>query len=242
MHCSAARPQEGSSAIAEHLDFTQKIISDCSLFQIPKFINISSQSVYGFSLPPLWHERMAPAPETVYAMSKLSSEYMIGGLKRISRTSFCTSLRLARLYGAAEGMRWNEVPHRFALQAVRGEEIRIIGGSQRFDLIHIDDAVDAIILVVESDHKKWKPIYNLGSGGSLGIMEVAEAAIHSARKIVSTNGSINLQTKASQMLFGMNTDRFCNDFAWKPSVTLGEAMDGIARYAVEYANASKKRL
>ena len=68
-----------------------------------------------------------------------------GLLKESSPSSRITCIRLARLYGAAQGLRWTEVPHLFATRSVRGEPIVVRGPDQLLDLLHIRDAVAALL-------------------------------------------------------------------------------------------------
>lgn len=231
VHCAAGRPPDGPAAIAAGLALTRQLVTDAVLFQVPKFIHISSQAVYGLSRPPLWHESLEPAPETPYAMAKAASESMTDSIHRLNRTSFATSLRLARLYGAAEGMRWSELPHRFALRALAGEEIVIDGGGQRLDLLHIEDAVAALLKVVASSPTGWEPAYNLGSGGSTGIIGIAEAAVKAADAFGRGGTKITRVPAKSVPQFGMRTERFRTDFSWEPARTLPEAMREIVARA-----------
>jgi nucleoside-diphosphate-sugar epimerase len=228
LHLASGRSPDGAEAIANGLKFTEQLVTDAALFQIPVFINISSQSVYGLKRKPLWSESLPLAPETPYAMSKAASEYMVESLRRHNKPTHTTSLRLSRLYGYADGVRWDELPHQFARRAVKGEQIRIQGGDQRFDLIHINDAVEVIIRVLGSDPQTWMPAYNLGCGTSIGIVEIAEQAIQSAQKAGHTGASIDIVPDTTKSLeFGMTMDLFQRDFNWVPRVTLNEAMDKL---------------
>jgi nucleoside-diphosphate-sugar epimerase/carbamoylphosphate synthase large subunit len=227
LHLASGRSPDGAEAIADGLKFTEQLVTDAVLFQIPAFINISSQSVYGLKRKPLWSESLPLAPETPYAMAKAASEYMVESLRRHNKLTHTTSLRLSRIYGYGEGVRWNELPHQFALRAIKNEKLRIQGGNQRFDLIHIDDAVEAILRVLDSDPRTWKPTYNLGCGTSIGIVEIAEHAIESAKKAGYTEAAIELVPDTNSMEFGMTMDLFQRDFSWVPRVTLKEAMDKL---------------
>jgi nucleoside-diphosphate-sugar epimerase/carbamoylphosphate synthase large subunit len=227
LHLASGRSPEGAEAIADGLKFTEQLVTDAALFQIPAFINISSQSVYGLKRKPLWSESLPLAPETSYAMSKAASEYMVESLRRHNKPTHTTSLRLSRLYGYGEGMRWNELPHQFAQRAVRGEKLKVQGGNQKFDLIHIDDAVEAIIRVLDSDSQIWKPVYNLGCGTSIGIVEIAENAIESAKNAGCTGASVEIVPDTISMEFGMTMDLFQRDFNWVPRVTIKAAMDKL---------------
>jgi nucleoside-diphosphate-sugar epimerase/carbamoylphosphate synthase large subunit len=227
LHLASGRSPDGAEAIADGLKFTEQLVTDAALFQIPAFINISSQSVYGLKQKPLWSESLPLAPETPYAMAKTASEYMVESLRRHNRPTHTTSLRLSRLYGYGEGMRWSELPHQFAHRAVKGEKLIIQGGNQRFDLIHIDDAVEAIIQVLGSDPQTWRTVYNLGCGTSIGIVEIAEHAIESAKNAGCSGASVEIVPDSNSMEFGMTMDLFQQDFNWVPRVSIKEAMDKL---------------
>jgi nucleoside-diphosphate-sugar epimerase/carbamoylphosphate synthase large subunit len=227
LHLASGRSPDGAEAIADGLKFTEQLVTDAALFQIPAFINISSQSVYGLKQKPLWSESLPLAPETPYAMAKTASEYMVESLRRHNKPTHTTSLRLSRLYGFGEGMRWSELPHQFARRAVKGEKLIIQGGKQRFDLIHIDDAVEAIIQVLDSDPQTWRTVYNLGCGTSIGIVEIAEHAIESAKNAGCIGASVEIVPDSNSMEFGMTMDLFQRDFNWVPRVSIKEAMDKL---------------
>ena len=54
--------------------------------------------------------------------------------------------------------------------AIVGKKIQIFGGRQTVDLLHIDDATDAIIKSI--DYKKSE-IFNIGSGKNFSINQIA---------------------------------------------------------------------
>ncbi|MFC1355609.1 MAG: NAD-dependent epimerase/dehydratase family protein [gamma proteobacterium symbiont of Phacoides pectinatus] len=80
---------------------------------------ISSRSLYPTGTSLRNREDDPIAPSDVYGMHKLAVEDRVRRIgKRNPYISAC-SLRLSRLYGLADGMRWTEVPHAFAQRLFR---------------------------------------------------------------------------------------------------------------------------
>lgn len=233
-HLASGRPPQGAQSIAESFSFTRRLFDEAGRFQLPALINISSQAVYG-KAPCPWRETDPPCPETVYAMAKLASEELIQSFLRASRGSRATSLRLARLYGAAAGLRWEEVPHRFARQARCREEIVIAGGDQSYDLLHLKDAVAALLRLLHAD-KPWRPVYNLGGGSSVPIMEIANNAVAAARALGIPCPEYRLipdRQATGQRMTGMDVSQFSNDFCWRPAMSLRASMNELVDFAYQ---------
>lgn len=236
-HLAFARPPDGPGAIAKSVAFTQHLISEAARYELPAFVNISSQSVYGQSHTPPWGEDLSPEPTTTYAMAKWACERMVNSLSKLSLTTCYTSIRLARLYGAAHGTRWSELPHLFASRAANGHDILIKGGSQTFDLLHIRDAVDALVEMMNVHPRLWQPLYNLGSGRFTGILEIAEEAVNAADRLSNhrhkRQAKVKIETSDAQLQMGMSIDRFQETFGWQPKISLSTAMDELVKKAVD---------
>jgi nucleoside-diphosphate-sugar epimerase len=222
-HLAGGRPIDTLESQAEGLRFGHLLALHLSRNSLSSFVNISSQSVYGTKKDPLWHEDTAVAPETPYAMSKWAGESFADLLRGAVPLNRVTSIRLARLYGAAEGLRWSELPHLFSQRAAASQPIVVKGGKQAYDLIHIRDAVAALMCFLD-DKNRWQPVYNLGSGESTGITTIAEAALEAGVSLGLPSGSISILPGDDAMRTGMSTSRFTKDFSWKPVVSLREAM------------------
>ena len=113
-----------------------------------RFIFSSSCSVYGAS-PDLLTEDSPLAPVSAYAQSKIMAEKR---LLELSSPEFAvTSLRNATVYGVSKRrMRFDLVVNLMTLHALRTNRIFIMGcGQQWRPLVHIDDAIDAFLLVAD---------------------------------------------------------------------------------------------
>jgi len=142
-------------------------------FGIPKFIFASSCSVYGASDNTLT-ERSKLNPLSPYAKSKIDSE------REIMQDTFDefhpTILRFATVFGHSRKPRFDLVLNLFAALAYNNEAINVIGGNQWRPFIHVTDAANAIIKIIDAPTNKIsRKIFNAGDDLlNITIMETAK--------------------------------------------------------------------
>lgn len=227
IHCAFSRIPCGYEAIAKSLNYSFWVLNLAYKYQIPAVINISSQSVYGLTREPLWNEEMKPIPENPYAEAKLAVEYYINTISEDSSVTEGTSLRLARLIGPK--MNENEMLCKFVKQSLKGEDIVIIGGSQTLDLIDVRDVSKAIIELLKLNTAKWKNIYNIGSGRSINIKEIANTVVNASNKNKHHKSKIKLKSGDVNLKMGLDIKRMICDTGWKPAISLRESITDIIR-------------
>jgi nucleoside-diphosphate-sugar epimerase len=231
VHCAFARPHCSNQEIAASLEFTNEIIMRAAVNQIPAIINISSQSVYGLSREPLWTERLPAAPETVYAQAKHASEMMARNVTQINKQTCTTSLRMADLSGGQEGLLATDYLSKFVLQAIKGETIKIVGGSQCLEWLDIRDAVNSIIFCLKKNPCDWEYIYNVGIGKSYNIVDIGKITVDIAKTYDCFGSSkIVVEPQDVQMNFGMDNSKFKNDSGWSPLYDVPDIIDSLFQY------------
>lgn len=158
---------------------TGHLLSLCRTIGTRRFCLVSSSSVYGEpeSLPIT--ETHRTHPRSVYAWSKVCAEQLVRATAE-SRLMHSIILRPFNIYGP--GQRDGFVVTRFIKQALAGAPLTIVGsGLQRRDFTHVEDFVEcALVAVAES--AGIAPIYNVASGSSVTVSELA-------RQIVDIAGS-----------------------------------------------------
>jgi len=106
---------------------------------------------------------------------------------------------------------------------------------ERFD---IRDAVDALVVMLNSNPTDWKPVYNLSSGEVLSLRGIAEKTITIAKeKFKNITGEIIVEPKEVCMNFGMDSSLFYNDFSWKPTRSIDDTIESLFDY---YCHEAKK--
>jgi nucleoside-diphosphate-sugar epimerase len=226
-HLASARPVHSTEAIAASLQFTRDLMCMIAKYQVPGVINVSSQSVYGQSRPPLWTEDMPPRPETPYAQAKWACELMTAMTRSMNNTTATTSVRLAQLIGHSPGMRWTEVPHLFSKLAYGGEQISLRGGQQELDYINVRDAADLICRLAVHPFDSWPPLLNAGSGAPVTLLALAELIARTSVKVCGRQPVISLDPTPVELRLGMSIALSSETLGWQPRLGLGETIEEL---------------
>jgi UDP-glucose 4-epimerase len=159
---------------------TLNVLEAARIRDVRKIIYSSSCAVYGDSDSLPLKETTLPKPKSPYAVSKLAAENYckvyneIYGLKSVS-------LRYFNVYGPRQDpfSDYAAVIPKFILRVLRGENPIIYGdGEQTRDFIYVKDVVKANMLAME----KGKGVYNIASGKSVSINELAHLICRLAGK------------------------------------------------------------
>jgi len=166
--------QHISQELVSNVIFSANLFEACIRCGVKKVVFISSGgTVYGKESDCPLKEKTATNPISSYGVQKITIEkllylyrYMYGLDYRI--------IRLANPYGPYQ--RPNGVlgaVTTFTYKALRGEKITVYGdGSVVRDFIYIDDAIKAIMKIVEGENKHRT--FNLGCGYGTSIKKVLE--------------------------------------------------------------------
>ncbi len=226
-HLASARPQHSNADLADSLKYTQ-FLTACSMkYQIPGFINASSQSVYGTTCAPLWTEESPPAPETPYAIAKWCSELMAANISQAYNCSKVTSLRIARLIGPNTILKRDELLQKYIDSAMRGDYIEVFGGLQQLDLIDVRDAAELIAVLATSPYEKWPVTMNVGNGSPITVASLARIVIRMAKKNGAIKPTIKTYPNYKAPSFGMDISKASTIFGWRPAHTLEHTLQDM---------------
>jgi nucleoside-diphosphate-sugar epimerase len=180
---------------------------------VKRFVQISSCSVYGAAGEAEVDESSPTAPQTAYAVSKLSAER---SLSLLAAPSFSViALRLATLFGTAPSFRSDVLLNRMVGSAIRWGTITISGdGSIQRPLLHVTDAARAIETVLAADSGRLSStVYNVGANEQNYCLEdVAELT-----REMCPQTHIRRIAGADQRSYKVRFDRFRQSFPeWSP--------------------------
>ena len=144
--------------------------------KVPRFIYISSSSVYGSQATHLMHEGMTPLPLSPYGLQKLIGEQYCTLYARMFGIT-AVSLRYFNVYGprqTSEGP-YTLVVARFRQQREAGQPITIYGdGLQTRSYTYVDDIVRATVSASdEALPTSQNTILNIGSDEETSVLEIA---------------------------------------------------------------------
>jgi UDP-glucuronate decarboxylase len=197
-----------------------------------RILQASTSEVYG---DPTMH----PQPESYWGnVNPIGPRSCYDEGKRCAETLFFDYYRQHRLpikvarifntYGPRMLPNDGRVVSNFVVQALQGEDITIYGeGSQTRSFCYVDDMVDGLIRLMDSDEAVTGPI-NIGNPGEFSIKELAEkviAQVDSGSKIVyrplPADDPMQRRpdiTQATEVL------------GWSPTVPLDEGLERTVNY------------
>jgi GDP-D-mannose 3',5'-epimerase len=171
------------------------------------------------------------APDLVYGWQKLFSEQ----LHQASKDKIDILIaRFHNIYGP-EGTYNNgkeKAPAAMCRKVIEAERMVEVWGSgnQTRSFLYIDDCIDAVRLLMESDFKE--PI-NIGSEEMISINGLAEMAIDISGKRLAIN---NVKGPVGVMGRNSNNDLIREKLGWNPGYTLREGMEKTFKWINQQIN------
>jgi UDP-glucose 4-epimerase len=145
---------------------------------VKRVVFTSSGAIYGAQKAQPLHEEMVPAPDSPYAVSKLSGEYYVKTIGKLWGIETVT-LRIFNAYGPGQHLPADHPPviPYFLKQAVEGGSLIIHnGGTQSRDFVYVADVVEALIKASKAKGVDGMTI-NVGSGKEVSVMDLASSVI-----------------------------------------------------------------
>ena len=143
----------------------------------PWVLFASSREVLG-SIPcdVVADETTPPEPGNLYARSKLHAEHLVCRADRRQVHTCC--VRLTNLFGSPWDRQERAIPT-FLRRAQAGVALHIRGPERTFDFLHVDDAVRAVLAIVDrlQSGLSLPPVLQLCSARSVPLVEVARLVL-----------------------------------------------------------------
>lgn len=199
---------------------TQRLLEAAGRNGTPRFVYISSSSVYGAASDGPVGEDHALRPASPYGMSKLAAEELVALYER-ERGVPGTILRYFTVYGPRQ--RPEMAVSSFLRAALRGSSVEIFGdGEQTRDMTYVGDAVEATVAALDAPGG----VYNVGGGSRTTVNEL----IRSVSLVTGSRIEANYGPVAPGDVYATWADstRAARELHYKPRVSLEE---GIAAQA-----------
>ena len=196
----------------------------CREAGVPRLVFSSSSSCYGNPVRFPTPEDEPIDPLSPYALQKYAGErYTLLLGDRYGLDVVC--LRYFNVYGPRSFNERNPynayspVIGIFANQRARGEPLTITGdGLQERDFVHVTDVARANLLAAQGDGPSR--VYNVGSGETISILALAKLFDHPYVLIDERKGEARVTWA--------DTTRIRDELGWAPTVSLREAVAGLA--------------
>jgi nucleoside-diphosphate-sugar epimerase len=217
IHLASFVPKTSDDDLPEK-SFMNNLLSTKNLVQALKegthLIFASTCETYGKPNQLPLTEKSPLNPTTYYGASKVASEKMLQVHCKTNNIKL-TILRFTSIYGPGESI--NRAIPNFIRLTSKGEQPTIYGdGSDKRDFLYIDDAVGHILSAIE---KSQGGIYNIATGTSISIKEVAD-------KIIKLSGNnftpIFLEAKKEKVDYVFSIKKAQQDLNYTPKTSLEE--------------------
>lgn len=207
--------------MADGLSKVFGMIEAASKSGVGTLINISSQSVYYSKREDAATEDSPLCPESPYAVGKVASElFCTSAFRGLPHTN----LRLASMLGVGYDQR---IVNRMVLQALRGEDLKIVGGMQRYGFLDVRDAAAGIICAAQSPQKLTQEAYNLGCMECYTLLELVEGIVKGMKKLVGMDVRYYVTEGQDKRNSALDAGKFMATFDWKPEIDIQQTVEDI---------------
>ncbi|GAA0575515.1 NAD-dependent epimerase/dehydratase family protein [Kribbella sandramycini] len=202
---------------AQNLAITQVLLELSRGSGVESFVLASTNAVVGDIGTATISTDLPLRPLTPYGATKAAGEMLLSAYSG-SYGLATAALRLTNVYGPGMSHKDSFVP-RMMRAALAGTGVQVYGdGSQRRDLVYIDDVVDGVLRAVDT---KYDGRAIIGSGRSVSVLELVEAVRTATGQALPVE---HIEAPAGEMP-AVIVD-ITNDLGYAPTVSLE---DGLAR-------------
>lgn len=201
---------------------------------VRRFVYCSSSSVYGISDSPQITEDHPLVPLTLYNKLKGMCEPLL--LKHKSDDFSCVVIRPATICGYSPRMRLDLSVNILTNHAVNKGTITVFGGTQMRPNLHIEDMVDAYLLMLTASHEKIQgETFNIGFQ-NYSIATLAKLVKTVVEEEMPDHGVVNIVTTPSNdyRSYHVNSDKICRVLGFKPKRTIEDAVRDLTHAFSKY--------
>ncbi|MCL4325273.1 MAG: NAD-dependent epimerase/dehydratase family protein [Candidatus Thermoplasmatota archaeon] len=148
-----------------NINGTEIVARLCSKYE-KKLIFTSSREIYGEPLTLPVAEDASYSARNPYSASKIASEKIIESYSFSYHLNY-TIIRLTNVYGAND---YERVIPLFINAMNNNKKIYLYGKKKLIDFVYIDDVVDSLIKIMNSDIEN--EVFNIGSGKGYSLMDL----------------------------------------------------------------------
>jgi UDP-glucose 4-epimerase len=214
--------------------FEQNVTATMNLLEIAQecgvggFVFFSSQAIYGNVVGRITEDTL-PKPVSLYGATKLAGEHLVSFYPELGMRSYI--FRIANVVGPRQS-------HGVIVDFIEklrkdGNKLEILGdGKQEKSYVHVDDCIGAILYSVKMSKGNLN-IFNVGSGNTLTVNEIAEIvadAMDTDPEFVYTGGRIGWPGDIA--LSSLSIGKL-ESLGWRPRYTSRKAVEEAVKALIQ---------
>ncbi len=213
-------PELGKSI---NYDCFRPLVQSAKKLGIKRFIYASSSSVYGIKDEQNVTEELSLEPLTDYSKYKALCEDIL--LEEATDDFIVVTLRPATVCGYAPRQRLDVVVNILVNQAYNLGHLTILGGSQLRPNIHIEDMINAYLMLLEAPGEKiHKKIYNVGHD-NYSVEEIAAIVKNNIKKEINIVKSPTNDLRS----YHISSEKIKNELGFYPKKTIADAVQDLVK-------------
>ena len=212
-----------------NLDAFEPMVVAAKKAGVRRFVYASSSSVYGVSESPDVTEDHPLEPLTLYNKYKGMCEPLL--FKHQSKDFVCVTIRPATLCGYAPRQRLDLSVNILTNHAITNGEIKVFGGNQMRPNLHVEDMVEAYLLMLRAPHEKIHgETFNIGFQNR-SIAEIANIVKTVVEEEMPERGEIRIVTTPTNDMrsYHVNSDKIRRVLDFAPRRTIEDAVRDLTR-------------
>lgn len=225
LHCAFERSENEEELLKSKI-LAQRVFSVAKQTNCKRVINLSSQAVYkmnGLNAPT---ESDSVEAFDLYGKTKVVCEKILENTLPSNRI---VNIRLTALSGVNYP---SHLLYKFISNALKNNEIKIVGGSQNFAFMNFKDAIEAILILFNLDIQPEYSTYNLGNNEQYNIIEIAQQ-IQKELNVKGYDIKITVDKKDINLNVQLNSERFMKEFNWSPKYKLIDTIKEIIESLID---------
>jgi dTDP-glucose 4,6-dehydratase len=206
---------------------TQALLESALKFRIERFVQISTDEVYGSSSELLFTESSPLLPNSPYAASKASADLLT--------RSYCKTFGLPALIArSTNNYGPNQFPEKliplFITNALSGQELPLYGdGLYVRDWLYVEDHCKALDSVLHQG--KVGGIYNIGANCEKTNLEIAELILEGLNKPKSLIKHVK-DRPAHDRRYALDSSKIRDELGWKPDTPFEKGLAETANWYI----------
>ena len=206
---------------------TQTMLASAHKFGVQKFIQISTDEVYGSLAPnaPAFTEQSPLQPNSPYAATKASADLLV----RAYRQTYGLNVNITRCTNNYGPFQYPEklIPH-MILKAIDGVDLPVYGdGLHVRDWLHVWDHCKAIDLIIQ----RGRPgeVYNIGPNNERTNLEIVKAILQVTDKSESLISHIE-DRLGHDRRYAIDATKIRAELGWRPRYTFNAGISETIRW------------
>ncbi|MEQ8224079.1 MAG: dTDP-glucose 4,6-dehydratase [Candidatus Eremiobacterota bacterium] len=229
---------DASPFIEANVKGTQVLLDVCRAYNIKKFINISTDEVYGdLGEEGQFFEHSPLSPNSPYSVSKTSADMLGRAYYRTYGLPVIT-VRPSNNYGP-----W-QYPEKLVpvviLKALNNKPVPVYGkGENVREWLYVSDCAGAVLKIVEAGKKG--EIYNIGSSQERKNIDTVKSILHILGKSEDLIEFVK-DRPGHDFRYSLNADKIKSEISWEATVKFEEGMEKTVKWYVDNMGWVEKKI